>query len=89
MEPVDVTDIVNIVNSFKNNKAPGADEVKPKLLQLALPFIAEPLKYIINLPFITGTVPKSLKVAKVIPLFEKGDKSSPCNYFSYFIIECI
>ena len=32
-----------------------------------------------NLSFGTGCVPDSLKIAKVIPVFKKGDNSNPCN----------
>jgi len=50
------------------------------LLKLTLNNLIEPLVYISNLSFRTGCVPDSLKIAKVIPIFKKGDKSNPSNY---------
>ena len=32
------------------------------------------LSDIINLSFLTGTFPKTMKIAKIIPVFKKGDK---------------
>ena len=38
------------------------------------------LHYICNLSFTTGCVSNSLKVAKVVPIFKKGDTINPSNY---------
>jgi len=38
------------------------------------------LLYIFNLSFNCGEVPQSLKIAKVVPLYKKGDKDNPGNY---------
>ena len=38
------------------------------------------MAHICNLSFVTGVVPDSLKLAKVIPVYKKGDKSQPGNY---------
>lgn len=40
----------------------------------------DPLAYIYNLSFITDKVPQSLKTAKVIPVYKKGERTSPDNY---------
>uniref|UniRef100_A0A672GUJ2 Reverse transcriptase domain-containing protein n=1 Tax=Salarias fasciatus TaxID=181472 RepID=A0A672GUJ2_SALFA len=42
--------------------------------------VIEPFKYICNLSFTTGTFPESMKIAKVIPLFKKGNKNDVSNY---------
>ena len=39
-----------------------------------------PLEHIFNMSILTGVVPSDLKIAKVIPIFKKGDKSECCNY---------
>jgi hypothetical protein len=33
-----------------------------------------------NLSFATGKIPQALKIAKVIPIFNKGEKDKPGNY---------
>jgi len=65
------TELLKIISSFKDNKAPGPDNVAPKLLNLISTHVIEPLAYIFNLSFSSGQVPLSLKIAKVIPLHKK------------------
>ena len=42
--------------------------------------LCEPLALIINQLFLTGIFPDRLKLAKVLPLFKKGDQNSVDNY---------
>lgn len=79
-EPITKNEIETITATFQDNKSPGPDNIGPKLLKSVLNCVADPLLYMFNLSFTSGCVPQSLKVAKVIPLFKKGDKSSPSNY---------
>jgi len=44
------------------------------------PAIIQPFLYIINLSLSTGVLPDKLKLAKVIPVYKKGDHSLPQNY---------
>jgi len=57
------------------------DNIGPKLLKAVLSHIVDPLQFIFNLSFANGCVPQSFKIAKVIPLFKKGDivNHSPIN----------
>jgi len=79
-EPVTRSEIINIVHAFKDGKSPGPDNIGPKLLKSILNDLTDPLVYICNLSFTTGCVPDSLKIAKVIPIFKKGDVANPGNY---------
>ena len=62
--------------SFNSNKSSGADNIGPKVLKEICTEICCPLAHICNLSFVTGVVPDSLKLAKVIPVYKKGDNSS-------------
>jgi len=68
-----------IIYKFKNNKSPGPDNIGP-LVKAVADEIADPLCYLFNLSFLTGVVPNALKIAKVIPIYKKGEKSSIENY---------
>ena len=50
------------------------------MLKDAAPIQAEPLAYIINRSLTDSTVPSKLKIAKVLPLFKSGTKTSMDNY---------
>jgi len=61
--------------SFKSNKSPGADDISPKILKEISIDISRPLAHIFNLSFTSGTAADHLKLAKVIPIFKKGDRT--------------
>jgi hypothetical protein len=42
--------------------------------------ILKPLAYIYNLTFLTGKIPKSLKIALVTPIFKANDSNLFENY---------
>ena len=45
------------------------------------------LSYLFNRVFSKGVFPNILKIAKVIPLFKKSDKSKPENYIDIYILK--
>ena len=47
------------------------------------------LVHIFNLAFTTGIYPNDLKIAKVLPLFKKGDRSLPENYRPISLLPCV
>ena len=50
------------------------------LSQYISPSVFEPLRYIFNLSIEKGIFPDQLKIAKVTPLFKKGDNALMDNY---------
>ena len=73
-------EIIKIIYSFPNNKAPGMDNISSKILKKISNSITFPLTFIFNLSFTTGVLPDLLKIAKVIPVHKKGEKNLPGNY---------
>ena len=78
--PITKYEILDLILSLSKNKASGYDEVPVKLLQEAAEYVCEPLSYIFNISLSAGIFPDDLKIAKVIPLFKKGEKDKPSNY---------
>ena len=78
--PVEIDELTNLFRKLDDKKSSGPDNIGPKLLKLAAPFVANPLLYIFNLSFSAGTVPDKMKTAKVIPLYKKGQKNLMQNY---------
>jgi len=65
--PVTDIEIFQIINRLNNKKSPGPDNIVPRLLKE----IATEILYFFNLSLLTGLVPDSLKIARVIPVFKK------------------
>ncbi|KAI8505783.1 hypothetical protein Bbelb_161360 [Branchiostoma belcheri] len=77
LNPVTVKDVQKILARLPDGKAPGRDGIDNKLLRMCSDVIAEPLTYIVNLSFATGTFPAKWKHAKVVPL--QKDNSKPLS----------
>ena len=82
-------EILTIINKFKNKNSSGVDEISNKLLKAIKHEIKEPLSVIINQSLRTGIYPDSLKIAKVKPLYKKGEKNHLNNYRPISILPTI
>lgn len=78
--PTDPIEMKNVIQSLKNKKAVGVDKIRAELLKNTIPFIIEPLVYLINKSFIDGIFPSMLKSTQVIPIYKNGDKNEVINY---------
>ena len=78
--PVVEEEIKDIINNLNNKKSSGYDGVTNFLLKHIINEIISPLSYILNQSLFRGKVPQKMKIAKVIPIFKKGQKDSLNNY---------
>lgn len=74
------TEISEIIGKLKPVSSCGYDDITPKLLKVLSPYLIRPLTLIINQSLKTGIFPNLLKIAKVIPIHKKDDKSVLSNY---------
>ena len=51
--------------------------------------LSEPLAFILNLSLSSSIFPDKLKVARVVPIFKKGEKCNPGNYRPISILPVI
>ena len=65
---------------MKNKQIAGHGDISNFILKGVLSSIADPLAHILNVSILSGVFPEQMKIAKVIPLFKKGDKLDPSNY---------
>ena len=72
--------ILSIINKLKNKNSSGNDEISNKLLKAIGNELSKPLTIIINQCLLTGIFPDLLKIAKVKPLFKRGDTALLNNY---------
>ena len=80
IDEIDENTVLLMLEKLDTTKAAGIDSLGPRLLKLAAPIIYKPLTVLINKSINTGKFPDELKLAKVTPIFKKGDKSNPENY---------
>ena len=80
LSPVTEEEISKEIFSLKDGKSPGLDEITSKILKSICHVIVPMLSHIFNLVLTTGVYPDALKVAKVIPIFKKGNRNYPENY---------
>ena len=73
-------EVLNTIKSLKNTKSTGYDDFSTKFIKLSATIIAPELVKIFNLAINKGIYPDNLKIAKVIPIFKKGDQTSVNNY---------
>ena len=81
-----------IINKLKNKNSSRVDEISNKLLQSIGTELSKPLTIIINQCLLTGIFPDLLKIAKVKPLFKRGDVCQLNNYRQFlkelFTLNC-
>lgn len=79
-EPATQNEILHIITKLNNNKSPGPDMITSKLLKSIVNEIIDPLLHLFNFSLSSGIVPSALKLAKVTPVYKKGDKQLVNNY---------
>ena len=73
-------DVIKAIRNIKSKHSAGHDQISTYLLKTISNVIAPLLTIAINQSLCTGIIPKSLKIAKVIPLFKKDDSHIFDNY---------
>ena len=80
LEPIESTQIINIVNKLKPKLSSGHDEISTKLLKSTIQNIIHPITHIINRSLLTGIFPDKLKIAKVVPIYKASNTAELKNY---------
>ena len=82
-QEVDTETILRIVRSLKNQNSSGSNNISNTLLKEIAPYIIKPMYKLFNRSIRSGTVPKSFKQAKVIPVYKGKESGSPFEYGNY------
>ena len=77
---IDEDEVFSMLRKLNVNKSAGTDSLGPRILKLAAPVIAKPITHLINMSIKEGVFPDDLKMAKVTPIYKKGERSDPGNY---------
>ena len=77
---IDFRAVRKILSSLNQNKSQGPDGINGKILKYCAASIAYPMTLLFNLSFSQGQIPFDWKLANVVPVHKKGDKSNVENY---------
>ena len=77
---VNESTIITIITNLPNKNSCGFDGLSTTILKYIKGIIIKPLTLIINQIFNTGVFPANLKIAKIIPIFKKDDRTVFNNY---------
>ena len=80
LNEVDEQTISKTIDNLPNKASCGFDNISTIFLKQIAPTIIKPLTLLINQVFNTAIFPDRLKLAKVIPVFKKGDSKLINNY---------
>ena len=72
--------------NVKSKKSFGHDGISSQVLKIGAKILVIPLTFIINSSILTAKFPTNWKIAKVIPLYKKGDKKVLKNYRPVFLL---
>lgn len=80
LEPVSEAELFNIINELKKSNSAGLDNISCNVLKCAVNFIVKPLAFLINKSISEGVFPNILKIARIVPIHKKGEKTHVENY---------
>ena len=80
MSPTDEVEVCNIIASMKAKNSSGHDLISSKCIQSIKNSICKPLSIVFNKSFETGIIPKHMKIAKVIPIYNCKENNEMGNY---------
>lgn len=80
LESAQESEILTIAHKFANKKSNDYTNMNMSLIKQIIDVIIVPFTYICNLSLSTRLFPDRMKIAKVVPLFKKGNKTDLSNY---------
>ena len=89
LTPTNIEEIEDIIKTLNIRKFIRPNSIPTKLLKQLFKEISMPIEKLINLSLETGVFPDDLKLARVIPIFKKGDLLQWNNYIAISLISNI
>ena len=78
--PVTENEVRKVVKDLKKKSLAGSDEVHVCIVKQCMQLLKKPLTDIYKASLESGIFPDHLKIARVSPLHQKGDKNDIQNY---------
>ena len=87
LRPTTELEVSNVIKDLKFT-SPGYDDINIKVIKECSNEISPFLNFFINRCFSEGCFPKQLQVAKIIPIFKKGERYKHDNYRPISVLPC-
>ena len=81
-------ELENALGSLKTKKSSGYDDISADVLKRVSDEIFVILKHIFNISLAKGVFPNKLNIARVIPIFKKGNNTLVTNYRPISVLPC-
>jgi Reverse transcriptase (RNA-dependent DNA polymerase) len=78
--PISYDELTIAVSKLQDKKSLDKNNISMFLLKKVLTSISNPIIHVFNKSLQLGTVPRSLKIAKVVPIYKSGDVQDMNNY---------
>jgi hypothetical protein len=78
--PVTEDEIERLTKGLKGKLSAGYDEIPEYLVKQCIKYIKKTLVHIYSASLSSGTFPDRLKIAKVIPMYKRGNIHDVKNY---------
>jgi hypothetical protein len=78
--PVTESKVQKVAKGLQNKLSAGIDEIPDYVVKQCTKLLKKPLANIYNASLESGIFPDQLKIAKVVPLYKKGNTKAIQNY---------
>lgn len=80
LTPTNTFEITETIKDLKSTNSVGPDDISVRIVKQSSEHIAEILAHIVNESFSSGIFPDLLKIAKIVPIFKKGNANNISNF---------
>ena len=88
LSPITELETKKELKKLNKKKTSGPDNIPPKFINICSEYLSKPLTVIYNKSICDATFPNIWKLAKVIALYKKNDRSLPENYRPISLLNC-
>ena len=85
-EKVNPVQVYNELKNLKRKKSVDVEQFPSGIIKDAATVLAGPLTFLVSMPIEAGLVPSDWRIAKVILVFQSGNKSDSDNYRSISVL---
>ena len=87
ISPINVTNdgVTALLSNLKIHKASGPDRIPASLLKNLATTLVPSLTMIFKASLLQSAIPLQWKIANIVPIFKKGNRSNPGNYRPVFL----